>query len=220
MAQKDKELLDLLKSYGLTDEDIKDGIMKGNIKVGGDDEEEVPAKEEKEKEAPESSEEELEMEKGKKKKEEPAKEEAKIEKSEVEADLIKSFDEKFESIGTKLDEVTLLKSQVEELTDLIKSMGESIEKISGTPNPQRYVGNVNFLEKGGVKDEEGKTVLSVSRQKEDVENLLMKAIDDESDSIFKSQLEEDLVNLNTAGIEPTASTAMYFFKEKGIRLQK
>lgn len=218
MAQKDKELLNLLKSYGLTDEDIKDGIMKGNIKVGSEEEEVEVA--EKEKEAPESSEEELEVEKGKKKKEEPAKDEVKIEKSEVEVDLMKSFDEKFESIGTKLDEVNLLKSQVEELTDLIKSMGESIEKIGATPNAQRYVGNVNFLEKGGVKDEEGKTVLSVSRQKEDVENLLMKAIDDEKDSIFKSQLEEDLVNLNTASIEPSASTAMYFFKEKGIRLQK
>lgn len=218
MAQKDKELLNLLKSYGLTDEDIKDGIMKGNIKVGADDEE-VENKD-KEEEAPESSEKELDMEKGKDKKEEKPKEEAKIEKSEVEVDLMKSFDEKFGEIGSKLDEVNLLKSQVVELTDLVKSMNGIIEKISSAPNAPRYVGNVNFLEKGGVKDEDGKTVLSVSRQKEDVENLLMKAMDDEKDSILKSQLEEDLVNLNASGVEPSAATAMYLYNQKGIRLQK
>lgn len=223
MTQKDKEILDILKSF-MSDDEISKAISDGNIKLGNEtdiekaESEKETEEEDKEKEiteeekAPESSEKELDMEKGKKKPEE------KIEKSE-EVDIMKSMDARFEEVNSKLTEVSELKETISKMSDLIKSMAGDLEKIGSQPNIMKSVSNFNYLEKGGQKiDDSGKTILSASSNKEEIGEVLLKSIESEKDDIMKSQLEGDLMNYIGGGGILSAVSANYLYKEKGIRI--
>lgn len=96
----------------------------------------------------------------------------------------KAFGDKIDSISKAIEDQQKLNIEITKSLDLInKSVGE----IANAPNPFKglfgnYNGNV--LEKADKFNEEGKKVLSLSRNKNDVNNAFEKAIDvvkDESD---------------------------------------
>jgi exonuclease VII small subunit len=220
MAREDKELFDLLKSVGLSDEDIAKAVKDGNIKLGMSSEDAAEKKEEVEEEAPESSEKAPEE---KDEKEEDKKEE-KIEKSEM-ADLIKSFEEKstqvddlVKSLEERDEKVNDLVKSLEETTELVKSLQETIEKIERNVPTPRTISNITYLEKGGQKqDDLGKTVYSSTSDKEAISDLLLKSMETESDPIVKSQIEGDLMNYVGGNGQISKETAMLLYG-KGIRI--
>lgn len=219
MAKEDKELFDLLKSVGLSDDDIAKAVKDGNIKLGMPSEDATEKKEEAEKEAPESSKEAPE---GEEKTEE--KKEEKIEKSEF-ADLIKSFEEKstqvddlVKSLEIRDEKVNELEKSLEDTNELVKSLQETINKIERNVPTPRTISNIQFLEKGGMKqDDLGKTVYSASADKEAVSDLLLKSMESETDLIVKSQLEIDLMNYVGGNGQISKETAMLLYG-KGIRI--
>lgn len=225
MAKEDKELFDLLKSVGLSDDDIAKAVKDGNIKLGMSSEEAEEKKEEAEKEAPKSSKEASEGTEDKKKEEKvEEKKEEKIEKSEY-ADLIKSFEEKstqvddlVKSLEIRDEKVNELEKSLEDTNELVKSLQETINKIERNVPTPRTISNIQFLEKGGMKqDDLGKTVYSASADKEAVSDLLLKSMESETDLIVKSQLESDLMNYVGGNGQISKETAMLFYG-KGIRI--
>lgn len=221
MAKEDKELFDLLKSVGLSDDDIAKAVKDGNIKLGMSSEDATEKKEEAEKEAPESSKEAPEDTEGEKVEE---KKEEKIEKSEY-ADLIKSFEEKstqvddlVKSLEIRDEKVNELEKSLGDTNELVKSLQETINKIERNVPTPRTISNIQFLEKGGMKqDDLGKTVYSASADKEAVSDLLLKSMESETDLIVKSQLESDLMNYVGGNGQISKETAMLLYG-KGIRI--
>ena len=225
MAKEDKELFDLLKSVGLSDDDIAKAVKDGNIKLGMSSEGATEKKEEAEKKAPKSSKEAPEDTEGEKKEEKVGeKKEEKIEKSEF-ADLIKSFEEKStqvddlaKSLEERDEKVNDLEKSLEETNELVKALQETINKIERNVPTPRTISNIQFLEKGGMKqDDLGKTVYSASADKEAVSDLLLKSMESETDSIVKSQLESDLMNYVGGNGQISKETAMLLYG-KGIRI--
>jgi len=224
MAKEDKELFDLLKSVGLSDEDIAKAVKDGNIKLGMSSEDAAEKKEEATEKAPESSEKAPEEKDEKKEGEEEDKKEEKLEKSEI-ADLMKSFEEKstqvddlVKSLEERDGKVNDLVKSLEETTELVKSLQETIEKIERNVPTPRTVSNITYLEKGGQKqDDLGKTVYSSTSDKEAISDLLLKSIETESDSLVKSQLESDLMNYVGGNGQISKETAMLLYG-KGIRI--
>lgn len=221
MAKEDKELFDLLKSVGLSDDDIAKAVKDGNIKLGMSSEDATEKKEEAEKEAPESSKEAPEGTEDEKVEE---KKEEKIEKSEF-ADLIKSFEEKstqvddlVKSLEIRDEKVNELEKSLEDTNELVKSLQETINKIERNVPTPRTISNISYLEKGGIKqDDLGKTVFSASTDKEAVSDLLLKSMETETDAIVKSQLESDLMNYVGGNGQISKETAMLLYG-KGIRI--
>lgn len=222
MAKEDKELFDLLKSVGLSDDDIAKAVKDGNIKLGMSSEDAAEKKEEATETAPESSKEAPEDEKEEEKTEE--KKEEKIEKSEY-ADLIKSFEEKssqvddlVKSLEARDEKVNELEKSLEETNELVKSLQETIGKIERNVPTPRTISNISYLEKGGMKqDDLGKTVFSASADKEAVSDLLLKSMETETDAIVKSQLESDLMNYAAGNGSISKETAMLLYG-KGYRI--
>ena len=225
MAKEDKELFDLLKSVGLSDDDIAKAVKDGNIKLGMSSEDATEKKEGAEKEAPKSSKEAPEGTEDEKKEEKvEEKKEEKIEKSEF-ADLIKSFEEKstqvddlVKSLEERDEKVNELEKSLEDTNELVKSLQETINKIERNVPTPRTISNIQFLEKGGMKqDDLGKTVYSASADKEAVSDLLLKSMESETDLIVKSQLESDLMNYVGGNGQISKETAMLLYG-KGIRI--
>lgn len=226
MAKEDKELFDLLKSVGLSDDDIAKAVKDGNIKLGMSSEDATEKKEEAEEKAPESSKEAPEGKEGEKKEEKvEEKKEEKIEKSEIWADLMKSFEEKstqvddlVKSLEERDEKVNELVKSLEDTNELVKSLQETINKIERNVPTPRTISNIQFLEKGGMKqDDLGKTVYSASADKEAVSDLLLKSMETETDLIVKSQLESDLMNYVGGNGQISKETAMLLYG-RGIRI--
>lgn len=221
---KDKELLDILKSVGMTDEEIKDAILKGDIKLGFEDIEKSESKEKEEKEEKEEGKPDVEKE------EETAPEssEKDIEKAK-ENDLFKSFEGKFSAYDEKLNKVEELTSKNDELQKSVNSMTEMIESLKSTVDKManqvpaaKYVGKLNVIEKsaGNFVDEEERTVISLSGQREELGEALLKAMNDEVDPIMKSAIESDLMNVSAGAGVPTPVVAKHLFDKHKIRIAK
>lgn len=221
MTNTDKEVLEILKSF-LSDDEIKDAINKGHIKFGVDDIEKAEKEEMEdtpdiETEVEEEKEEEEEVEKNKKgKKIEKSESDSlskkeKIEKSE-EIDLLKSLE-------SKISEVDDLKKSISDLTEKLSSMTDLVEKMANTPNAPKSVSKVQYFEKGqSLKDEEDRDIVSVSRDKEKLGEILVKSLQEEKDDIMKSQIESDIMNVFGAGTKPSEAVCKHLYKNKGIRI--
>lgn len=220
---KDKELLDILKSVGMSDEEIKDAILKGNIKLGFDIEKaEEKADEEEDKEEKEKPDEE--------KEEESAPESSKemIEKSQ-ENDLFKSLEAKMVAYDEKLNVIEQLSAKNEELqksvvsmTEIIGNLQSTVEKMANQVPAPKSVGRLNVIEKsvGQYVDEEERQVISLSSQREELGDALLKAMESESDPIMKSAIEADLMNVTAGSGVPTPAVANHLYKAHKIRIAK
>lgn len=229
MTNTDKEILDILKGF-MSDDEIKDAIEKGNIKLGAEDsiekaekkedsedETEVTVKVEQEEESEDDEEKDTE-EKSKKKedkveKSEETPKEEKIEKSDN-SDLIKSFEDRF----TQVDE---LKKSISGLTEMLSNMNAKIEAIGNEAPEPKSVRQVQYFEKGEtLKDEEDRTILSVSKDREQIGEIMLKSMSEEKDDLMKGQLESDLMNVIGGNSLPTENVCKYLYENKGIRIVK
>lgn len=154
--------------------------------------------------------------------------------------IAKSFDseELMKSLTSVLDERDgLLKSMVTDsfkdvlvrVDGLAKSIDGLVAKIDalGDQAPAFKSAGLNraILEKsigGGVKDDNDKTVLSVSRDRTVVRALIEKAIDEEKDEAIQKSLRDETLNylIDPVGGAIGETAARYMYNNKNVRLVK
>lgn len=154
--------------------------------------------------------------------------------------LAKSFDseELMKSLTSVLDERDgVLKSMVADsfkdvlakVDGLVKSIDGLVAKIDalGDQAPAFKSAGLNraVLEKsigGGVKDDNDKTVLSVSRDRTVVRALIEKAIDEEKDEAIQKSLRDETLNylIDPIGGAIGETAARYMYNNKNVRLVK
>lgn len=154
--------------------------------------------------------------------------------------IAKSFDseELMKSLASVLDERDdLLKSMVADsfkdvlvkVDGLAKSIDSLVAKIDAIGNqaPAFKSAGLNraVLEKsigGGVKDDNDKTVLSVSRDRTVVRALIEKAIDEEKDEAIQKSLRDETLNylIDPVGGAIGEMAARYMYNNKNVRLVK
>lgn len=154
--------------------------------------------------------------------------------------IAKSFDseELMKSLTSVLDERDgLLKSMVADsfkdvlakVDGLVKSIDGLVAKIDalGDQAPAFKSAGLNraVLEKsigGGMKDDNDKTVLSVSRDRTVVRALIEKAIDEEKDEAIQKSLRDETLNylIDPVGGAIGETAARYMYNNKNVRLVK
>lgn len=238
--QKKDDLVKSLLDSGFSEELVAEWIDKGDIKLKSvDDEDDDDDSEEEETEETETEEtkpadeeetdEEDEAKKGKKNKGCDGKKED-ITKS-ISDDLLKSIEDKF---AASKDEI--VKSLPALITEALKPVVDSFEKsISELRESVKTIGDVApafksagisqaFLHKsingGAVKDADNKTVLSISKDRQIVRELISKSIEEEKDAELQKSLRD---NTNAYLLDPVEGmigepAARYFYDKKNVRL--
>lgn len=163
-----------------------------------------------------------------------------VEGADPEPPIAKSFDseELMKSLTSVLDERDgLLKSMVADsfkdvltkVDGLVKSIDGLVAKIDalGDQAPAFKSAGLNraVLEKsigGGMKDDNDKTVLSVSRDRTVVRALIEKAIDEEKDEAIQKSLRDETLNylIDPIGGAIGETAARYMYNNKNVRLVK
>lgn len=241
--QKNDELVKSLLDSGFSEETIAGWINSGDITLkseepegNGDDKEpdNVPDDPEGDGDPEEGSEDE-------KKKSKGCDGDGKEgEGADPEPPIAKSFDseELMKSLTSVLDERDgLLKSMVADsfkdvltkVDGLVKSIDGLVAKIDalGDQAPAFKSAGLNraVLEKsigGGMKDDNDKTVLSVSRDRTVVRALIEKAIDEEKDEAIQKSLRDETLNylIDPIGGAIGETAARYMYNNKNVRLVK
>jgi hypothetical protein len=120
--------------------------------------------------------------------------------------LTSSFEKAIESITQKVEG---------ELGDIKKSLDE----IGNKPNPRRGFSRQSILEKGGLgEDEDGKTILSISAQKEGVIKAMEDVIEKSTDENRRGRFEKALLHYNMGGAAIPQDIAQELFLKENIRL--
>nr|DAG96444.1 MAG TPA: hypothetical protein [Herelleviridae sp.] len=242
--QKNDELIKSLLDSGFSEETIAGWINSGDITLkseepegDGDDKEpdDVPSDPEGDGDDPEEG-----SEDDKKKSKGCDGDGKEGEGADPEPPIAKSFDseELMKSLASVLDERDdLLKSMVADsfkdvlakVDGLVKSIDGLVGKIDalGDQAPAFKSAGLNraVLEKsigGGVKDDNDKTVLSVSRDRTVVRALIEKAIDEEKDEAIQKSLRDETLNylIDPVGGAIGETAARYMYNNKNVRLVK
>lgn len=117
-----------------------------------------------------------------------------------------SFEKAIESITQKVEG---------ELSDIKKS----IDEIGRIPEPRRGFSRQAILEKGGFgEDEDGKQILSVSAQKDDVIKAMENVIEKSTDEGRRGRFEKALLHYNMGGAAIPQDIAQELFAKENIRL--
>jgi len=117
-----------------------------------------------------------------------------------------SFEKAIESITQKVEG---------ELSDIKKS----IDEIGRIPEPRRGFSRQAILEKGGLgEDEDGKQILSVSAQKDDVIKAMENVIEKSTDEGRRGRFEKALLHYNMGGAAIPQDIAQELFAKENIRL--
>lgn len=242
--QKNDELVKSLLDSGFSEETIAGWINSGDITLKsegaeGDGGEQEP------KNDPDNGSEgdggEQEPDKDEKKKSEGCDGDGKEgEGTDLEPPIAKSFDkeELMKSLTSVLDERDdVLKSMVADsvkdvlakVDTLMKSVDGLVAKIDaiGDQAPAFKSAGLNraVLEKsigGGVKDDNDKTILSVSRDRMVVRALIEKAIEEEKDEAIQKSLRDETMNylIDPIGGAIGETAARYMYNNKNVRLVK
>ena len=242
--QKNDELVKSLLDSGFSEETIAGWINSGDITLKSEGSEsdgdgkkpdDVPSDPEGKEGDPEEG-----AKDGKKKSEGCDGDGKEGEGADPEPPLAKSFDseELMKSLNSVLDERDgLLKSMVADsfkdviakVDGLVKSIDGLVAKIDaiGDQAPAFKSAGLNraVLEKsigGGVKDDNDKTVLSVSRDRTVVRALIEKAIDEEKDEAIQKSLRDETLNylIDPIGGAIGETAARYMYNNKNVRLVK
>jgi hypothetical protein len=117
-----------------------------------------------------------------------------------------SFEKAIESITQKVEG---------ELSDIKKS----IDEIGRIPEPRKGFSRQAILEKGGLgEDEDGKQILSVSAQKDDVIKAMENVIEKSTDEGRRGRFEKALLHYNMGGAAIPQDIAQELFAKENIRL--
>ena len=146
-------------------------------------------------------------------------------KKEESSDLIKSLTETLSGIQSSLETQSETSNELQKsLTELREENDElkkSIDEIGSQRPGMKSMNSVHFIEKGEkVNDDEGRNVLSATKDKEAVQSILSKAMEEEEDSTIQKSLSDNLLSYNMGGAAISEATANYLFKNKNVRLVK
>jgi len=247
--QKNDELVKSLLDSGFSEETIAGWINSGDITLKSEETKGDGGEEEEPKNDPDNGSEgeggehepEEEDDKDKKEKSEGCDGDGKEgENDDPEPPIAKSLDKDdlMKSLASVLDERDdVLKSMVADsfkdvlakVDGLVKSIDGLVTKIDaiGDQAPAfKSVGlNRAVLEKsigGGAKDDNDKTILSVSRDRMVVRALIEKAIDEEKDEVIQKSLRDETLNylIDPIGGAIGETAARYMYNNKNVRLVK
>lgn len=247
--QKNDDLVKSLLGSGFTEEVIAGWIESGSIKLeksvqsGPDDHGEGDGdgnheKKEKDKEDPDKKKEEGDddLEKGNgcgdgdKKKDDIAKS--------LSADIIKSIEDSlFGKFNQSQDDLlksipAIVEKALEPITDKIEKSLDGMRQAIiafGNSAPEFKSAGLSkaIIEKsieqgGGAKDEDNKTVLSISRDRAVVRELIAKSIDEEADPEIQKSLRDNTTAylLDPIGGDIGKDAALYMYNKKNVRLVK
>jgi hypothetical protein len=231
--QKNDDLVKSLLGSGFTEEVIAGWIESGSIKLeksvqsGPDDHGEGDG---------DGNHEKKEKDKDKDKKD-PDKEKDDIAKS-LSADIIKSIEDgllgKFNQSQDDLMKSipAIVEKALEPITDKIEKSLDGMRQAIiafGNSAPEFKSAGLSkaIIEKsieqgGGAKDEDNKTVLSISRDRAVVRELIAKSIDEEADPEIQKSLRDNTTAylLDPIGGDIGKDAALYMYNKKNVRLVK
>lgn len=156
------------------------------------------------------------------------KKEETLQKSEVNSvDIIKgitaSFNEQIESIKSSINDNSDLQKSISDLSEKLDTLTESVNLIGNTPQGRKSATNYTFLEKAESpesKDEDGKTVLHISKDKEQISKAMESVYDMETDEIKKGMYGDALASYVAGNAEPSQGIVRDLFTNHNIRLVK
>lgn len=243
--QKNDELVKSLLDSGFSEETIAGWINSGDITLKSEGAEGDGGEQEKPKNDPDNGSEgdggEQEPDKDEKKKSEGCDGDGKEgEGADPEPPIAKSFDkdELMKSLSSVLDERDdVLKSMVaDSVKDVLAKVDTLMKSVDGLAVKIDAIGdqapafksaglNRAVLEKsigGGAKDDNDKTILSVSRDRMVVRALIEKAIDEEKDEAIQKSLRDETLNylIDPIGGAIGETAARYMYNNKNVRLVK
>jgi len=144
--------------------------------------------------------------------------------------LEKSFNEKLEGLSTKngdlekanqnlvLQNETLEKS-LSSLTEQLGKLQGDIEKLGKETPAPKAVNLQAYIEKGGVKDDDGKKIYHVGMHKNQIIDEMEKAKAG-TDNLVKASIDDDILNYATAGIAPSEATSRLLYDKHNVKLVK
>lgn len=206
---KKTELVKSLQEIGFSQEDINEVLEKSGMKDLPDDYDSEETEEEK-------------KEREEKERIEKEKMEGKEEKS-MSPDILKAIGEIFQK-NQNSDLQKSIDGLSERYGNLEKSISElssQVQELKTTPKPFKSFKSSDILKKGGLgeeNDEDGKKVLSVTMQKEEVSKSLEDVIEKSTDSKVKMRYESTLLNYNSGNVPIPQDIAVDLFKNHDIRL--
>lgn len=247
--QKNDELVKSLLDSGFSEETIAGWINSGDITLKSEEAEGDGGEEEEPKNDPDNGSEgeggehepEEEDDKDKKEKSEGCDGDGKEgENDDPEPPIAKSLDKDdlMKSLTSVLDERDdVLKSMVtDSFKDVLAKVDGLVKSIDGLATKIDAIGdqapafksvglNRAVLEKsigGGAKDDNDKTILSVSRDRMVVRALIEKAIDEEKDEAIQKSLRDETLNylIDPIGGAIGETAARYMYNNKNVRLVK
>ena len=142
----------------------------------------------------------------------------------------KAFNEKLEGLNTKNQDLEKanenlvtqnqsLEKSISSLTDQLGKLQEDIGKIGKETPAPKSVNYQAYIEKGGVKDEDGKKIYHIGMHKHQIINEMEKAKSGLED-IEKAQIDDDILNYASAGIAPSEATSRLLFDKHNVKLVK
>lgn len=165
-----------------------------------------------------------------------AKKDQPIEKAEESEDKIeKSMDDIEKSFGDKLDMIeksikegfeaslSSIKEENELLKSEIESLRADVDKIGSVAPDFKAPNNLSFLEKGQkeFKDSEGKAIYHITKQREQIKDVLLKAYDGSEGEIKKSIADElSAYSSDTEANSIDEKVAKYLYDKENVRLVK
>lgn len=112
-----------------------------------------------------------------------------------------------------------LQKSMSSLTDQLGKLQEDIGKIGQQTPVPKSINYQAYIEKGGVKGDDGKKVYHVGMHKDQIINEMEKAKSGEGD-LEKARIDDDILNMSTAGLAPSEATARLLFDKHNVKLVK
>ena len=143
----------------------------------------------------------------------------------VDIDILKAIkatnEVQMEKIAARLSETIekAIESITEKFQEEVDGLQKSIEEIGKQPTPRRGFSRQSVIEKGGLgEDDDGKKILSVSMQKDDVIKAMEDVIEKSTDENRKGRFEKALLHFNMGGAAIPQDIAQELFAKENIRL--
>lgn len=240
--QKNDDLVKSLLGSGFTEEVIAGWIESGSIKLeksvqsGPDDHGEGDGDGNHEKKEKDKDKEDPDLEKGNgcvdgdKKKDDIAKSLSDDIIKSIEDGLLGKFNQSQDDLLKSIP--AIVEKALEPITDKIEKSLDSMRQAIiafGNSAPEFKSAGLSkaIIEKsieqgGGAKDEDNKTVLSISRDRAVVRELIAKSIDEEADPEIQKSLRENTTAylLDPIGGDIGKAAALYMYNKKNVRLVK
>jgi hypothetical protein len=143
-----------------------------------------------------------------------------VEKSQT-PDLVKAFSE---ALDIKLKDISKANTDLFESLEIIKGenaeLKKAIEVMSNQRPGMKSVTRSSFIEKANENqfDESGKVVLSVTKNKAQVEQILDDAFEKAENPTIKNELSSCLLNYNSGGSPIAEPIAKYLYANHNVKL--